>query len=152
MPELVFPPFFVIKKERDAMKANFEHAVRVKIERRPYLIPMFTHPLDIPKRLNDYDDSFFVVYNKNSNKYEVHSLDYPEGDTVTLTVQHSELDERTMQDIWMNDIRVHGREIFRRLERSEERARIRAEKEQKELAREFAKEFQGEFAKDAWKL
>lgn len=134
------------------MKANYRHQVHLIIEKRPYLYPIFEHVLDIPRRVFHYDDSFFVVFNKQNQRYEIHSLDYPEGNTISCTIPFNELDERTMEHIWYNDIRVHGKEIFRRLEQSEERARIRAEREQKQLARDFAIEHRSEFAKDAWNL
>jgi hypothetical protein len=129
---------------------RFEQSVRERIEKRPYLLPIFSHIHDIPRRVRDYDASFFVVFNKNSQKYEVHSLDYPGDDTHSLTVPFEELDARTLEHIWTNDIRVHGNEIFKRLELSEEKARIRREREEKNFRRDFAIEHQSAFAKDAW--
>lgn len=134
------------------MKANYRHEVLMKIEKRPYLLPIFTHALDIPRLVFEYDRSFFVVFNKNNGKYEIHSLEYPEGNTISVTVPYDELDMRTMEHIWYNDLRVHGTEIFRRMEQSEERARLRAEKERRDFARDFAIEHRSEFAKDAWAM
>jgi hypothetical protein len=134
------------------MKSNFKHEVMLRTEKRPYLYPIFSHVYDIPRRVNDYDPSFFVVFNKSNQRYEIHSLDYPGDNTHSLTVPYDELDIRTLEHIYSNDIRVHGAEIFRRLEWQEEKARIRKEKEAKDFNREFAKEFQSEFAKDAWSL
>jgi hypothetical protein len=134
------------------MKSNFKHEVMLRTEKRPYLYPIFSHVYDIPRRVNDYDTSFFVVFNKSNQRYEIHSLDYPGDNTHSLTVPYDELDIRTLQHIYENDIRVHGAEIFKRLEWQEEKARIRKEREAKNFTRDFAKEFQSEFAKDAWSL
>jgi hypothetical protein len=129
---------------------NYEHEVRLKIEKQPHLLPLFTNSLDMPRRIRDYDSSFFVAYNTNRGKYEIHSLDYPDGQTLSTTIPYGELDERAMVHLWENDIRVHGKEIFRRLEASEERARQQKEREMKNFTHDFAKEFQTSFAKDAW--
>jgi hypothetical protein len=134
------------------MKANYRHEVLCKIERRPNLIPIFSHVLGIPERVFHYDNHFFVVFNKRNQKYEIHSLEYPEGMTISCTIPYDDLDERAMEHLWYNDIRVHGKEIFRRMELSEERARIRAERERKQFTRDFAREHRSEFAKDAWLL
>jgi hypothetical protein len=132
------------------LKSNYQHEVRVRTEKRPYLLPIFSHIYDIPRRVRDYDPSFFVVFNKNNQKYEIHSTDYPGDDTLSLTIPYEELDARTLDHLWMNDIRVHGADIFKRLERQEEKARIRAERERKNFDRDFAMEHQSAFAKDAW--
>jgi len=129
---------------------NYEYQVRNKVANRPYLIPIFDHVYDIPRRIKEYDSSFFVVFNKNRQKYEIHSLEYPEGDTKSCTVPHDELDARTLTYLWENDIRVHGTEIFKRIEWEEERYRRRKEYEAKKFTQDFAKEFQSSFAKDAW--
>ena len=132
------------------MKTKYEQEVRVRTEKRPYLFPIFTHIHDIPRRVYDYDPSFFVVFNKNNQKYEIHSLDYPGHDTLSCTIPYEELDQRTLDHLWMNDIRVHGDQIFKRIERAEEKARIRKERDRKNFDIDFAKEHQSAFAKDAW--
>lgn len=134
------------------MNGAFQHEVKLRTEKRPYLYPIFSHIYDIPRRVNEYDRSFFVVFNKSNQRYEVHSLDYPGDNTHSLTIPYEELDERTLHHIYKNDIRVHGAEIFRRLEWAEEKERIRKEREEKNLARDFAIEHQSAFAKDAWNL
>lgn len=132
------------------MKSNYRHQVELITEKKRNLVPIFTHNHDIPRRVYDYDPSFFVAFNKNNQKYEIHSLDYPANDTLSCTIPYENLDERTMEHLWMNDIRVHGKEIFRRLEWAEEKAKIRAERERKKFDEDFAKEHQSAFAKDAW--
>lgn len=132
------------------MKASYKHEVRRRTERRPYLFPIFDDIYGIAERIHDYDRSFFVVFNKNNQKYEIHSLDYPGNDTHSLTIREDALDQRAMRHLWENDLRVHGAEIFRRVEISEEKARIREARARKNFDIDFAKEHQSLFAKDAW--
>jgi hypothetical protein len=132
------------------MKANYRHQVELRIENRPHLKPIFSHVFDIPKRVYEYDNSFFVVFNTRNQRYEVHSLDYPGEDTISVTVPYKNLDERTLRHIYRNDIRVHGMEIFRRLELAEEKEEKRKERETKNFTEDFAREHQSAFAKDAW--
>jgi hypothetical protein len=134
------------------MKQRFKEEVMRRIEKRPYLHPVFSHIYDIPRRVNQYDPSFFIVFNQRNQKYEVHSLDYPGDNTISCTIPHEELDERTLHHIWLNDIRVHGKEIFRRLEWAEQKREMKKEKELQNFTRDFAKEHQNAFAKDAWNL
>lgn len=134
------------------MKLHFELEVMRRIETRPYLLPIFSHIYDIPRRVHDYDASFFMVFNKRNQKYEIHSLDYPGNDTLSCTIPYAELDSRTLDHLWMNDIRVHGAEIFKRLDLAEEKARIRKERDRKNFDIDFAKEHRSAFAKDAWAI
>jgi hypothetical protein len=128
----------------------FEQKINEKIGHLPHLVPIISHVFDMPRRIKEYDSSFFVVFNKNRQKYEVHSLDYPMDDTLSCTVPYDELDERALHHIYDNDIRVHGDEIFRRIERSERLAEQRQERERKNWIQSLAKETQSMFAKDAW--
>lgn len=132
------------------MKIGFEQEVLIRIEKRPNLTPIFTHVYDIPRLVHDYDASFFMVFNKRNQKYEIHSLDYPGDDTISCTLPYPELDSRALDHLWMNDIRVHGTDIFKRIERAEEKEQIRKERERKNFDFDFAKEHQSAFAKDAW--
>lgn len=134
------------------MKANYRHAVTLKIQNRPNLVPIFSQALNIPERVYEYDKSFFVCFNKRNQKYEIHSLEYPEGQTISVTVPYPELDARAIEHIRYNDIRVRGDEIFRRLEIAEEREQRRRERERKNFTRDFASEYRSEFAKSAWTM
>lgn len=134
------------------MKANYRHNVELAIDGRHNLIPIYSHALNIPERVYDYDNSFFVVFNKRNQKYEIHSLDYPKGQTISVTIPYPELDARAIEHIRYNDIRVHGAEIFRRLEIQEQRQQRRAERERRNFARDFATEYRSEFAKSAWTM
>ena len=58
----------------------------IKIESDPYFIC---------QRLREIDDSYFVVYNKNSRAFEVHSSDQV-GGTFCFVVRYDDLDDRTL--------------------------------------------------------
>lgn len=131
----------------DAYKA----AVLERIRYRPRLTPIFTSTHDIPEQLFQYDPTFFMVYNNVKDKFEIHNLDQI-GDSYCMTVPYKELDVRTIQWLWQCDIRVHGRDIFRALERDEQRMEKRKEREFKNWVEDVAKETRTMFAKDAWKF
>lgn len=134
------------------MKANYRHAVETKVQSRPNLIPIFSQALNIPELVHEYDNNFFVCFNKRNQKYEIHSLEYPEGQTISVTIPYPELDARTIDHIRYNDIRVRGDEIFRRLEEADEREARRKERERRNFTRDFAAEYRSEFAKSAWTM
>ncbi|HDU1185827.1 TPA: hypothetical protein REU56_002937, partial [Listeria monocytogenes] len=124
------------------MKANYQHQVILRTESRPYLIPVFSHVHDIPRRVYEYDSSFFVVFNTKIQRYQIHSLDYPGEDTYSCTIPYPELDSRALNHLWYNDIRVHGNEIFKRLESADEKREKQKERERKNFDIDFAKEHQ----------
>lgn len=129
---------------------DYEKAVREKIEYRPRLIPVFTSDQDIPERIREYNAHMFVCFNRVEQRYEVHSLDQV-GDSYCTTLPYKELDVRSVRFIWENDIRVHGEEIFRRLDREEAKREKQKAREYQNWVRDVASETQGMFAKDAWK-
>ena len=49
----------------------------------------------IRERLKEIDESYFLVYNFNKEKFEVHSSDL-KGNTYCLTIPYPVLDERTL--------------------------------------------------------
>lgn len=132
---------------KDAFKYQVEDALRKQSAH--HLKPMFTSMFAIPERVYEYDHAFFVVYNTSTGKYEIHSLNhYPE--THALTVPYGELDVRALRWLWRNDLRVHGRDVFRRIEQGEERREKSNQRDWKNWVESVAKETQSEFAKDAW--
>lgn len=131
------------------MDFQFERAVLEKIQYRPRLIPLFDHVLDIPQRLYEYDSSLFICFNRQTQKYEIHSLTQ-DGDSLCMTVPYKELDVRAMRWLWQNDIRMHGKAIFHRIEKSEEDFKQGKDREYRNWVRDVASETQSLFAKDAW--
>lgn len=131
------------------MDYRFERDVLEKIQYRPRLIPLFNHTLDIPQRLYDYHPSLFLCFNRHSQRYELHSLEQ-EIDSYCATLPYKDLDARTLRWIWKNDIRVHGTNIFRRIEKSEEGFKKSKDRDFKNWVEDVASETRSMFAKDAW--
>lgn len=128
---------------------RYEKAVREKIEYRPRLIPVFTSDQNIPERLYDYNSRLFICFNRVDQRYEVHNLD--QEDSYCATLPYRDLDVRSIRWIWQNDIRVHGKDIFHRIERQEEQREKQKERDYKNWIHDVASETQSMFAKDAWK-
>lgn len=131
------------------MDNRFERQVLEKIQYRPRLIPLFDHTLNIPQRLYDYHPSLFICFNKVEQRYELHSLEQ-EGDSYCMALPYKDLDARTLRWIWQNDVRVHGKNIFRRIEKSEEDYKVRKDREYRNWVHDVASETKSLFAKDAW--
>lgn len=128
----------------------YEKEVTEKIEYRPRLLPVFSHTLNIPERLYAYNPRLFLCFNRHEQRFEVHSLD--QEDSYCCTVPFRELDARVLQWVWQNDIRMHGKEIFRRMEREEQKREKQKEREMQNWIRDVASETQSLFAKDAWTM
>lgn len=126
----------------------YEKAIEEKVRYRPRLIPILSHTLNIPERLYDYHPRLFICFNRVEQKYEVHSLD--QEDSYSATLPYKDLDARTLRWIYNNDIRVHGKDIFRRIEKSEEQREKSKEREFKNWVEDVASETRSLFAKDAW--
>ena len=78
------------------------------------LIKILSDNLFITSRLKEIDNSYFVVFNTKSNKYEVHSKRQVEN-TFCVGLPFSELDERTVN--FVNKTRVENRDrLLRELE------------------------------------
>lgn len=132
---------------KDAFKHRVEDALTNQSAR--HLTPMFTSVYAIPERVYQYDPDFFVVYNTVTGKYEIHSLNhYP--DTHALTVPYNELDVRALRWLWRNDLRVHGKAIFQRIEQGEQRLEKSKQREWSNWVEAVAGETRSMFAKDAW--
>lgn len=110
--------------------------IRYVIKDRPSLIPVFNTPHEIPQRLRDFDKDAFIVYDKEWDKYEIHSLKsyYPRfknWTTYQFTWQ-KELGEDLLVYMYENDITRRGQELFDfldyesdRLEKDREKRGIR---------------------------
>lgn len=131
------------------MKRSYREEVWKSLRGKPHLIPLFTNVYAIPERVFEYDPEFFVVYNSDREKFEIHNLShYP--NTYALTVPYKELDVRALRFLWRNDIRVHGKAIFERVEASDARAEKAKEREWKNWVEDVAKETRTAFARDSW--
>ena len=116
-----------------------------------HLVPIYSNVYDIPERVNAYNPNFFIVFNRLTQKYEVHSIaGGPNVCSRECEVPDSELDVRLLYFLWEQDIRIHGWDIFRRIEASEERARVRKKKQFSNWLQSVARETRTMFARDSW--
>lgn len=134
------------------MNTDFENKVRRAIANRPRLTPIFGSTLHIPERLHEYNADLFVCHNVVSGRFELHSLSNPGIDTFCAELPFKSLDNRTLVWVWENDVRVHGKAIFERLDRSEAAWKKRKDRDFKNWVEAVGKETQSLFAKDAWAL
>jgi hypothetical protein len=130
-------------------KEGKKHQIQLLVNDRPHLTPLFTSTLNIPERVHEYSDELFLVYNNESGRFELHSID-ESPTTYNATLPYRSLDARTIRYIRKNDIRVHGDAIFKRIDQQEVKVKQAQEKDMARFTQDFAKEFQSEFAKDAW--
>lgn len=95
-----------------------------------HLKPIWSDVFNIAKRVYEYSNNLFVVFNTKTQKYEIHSIaNGPGANSKEMDIPYDELDTRTLDRIWWQDIRVHGEEIFKRLDRQAEEYKKRKEKE-----------------------
>lgn len=128
---------------------RYKDEIEYRLKGLHHLIPVYKNVYHIPERLKNYDSSFFIVFNKIKQKFEVHNLENPLN-TYCLTVPYPELDERTLNFTWENDIKVHGDKLFKHLDAEQERMEKDQERAQKNHLHDAAKEMQSGFAKTAW--
>lgn len=128
-----------------------ENEIRLAIQKKPRLTPVFKSALCIPERLEQYNDNLFICHNCVSNRFEIHSLDNP-VDSFCGELPFRTLDARTLHWVWQNDIRVHGTDIFKRIDKSEEDVKRSKDREYRNWLESVASETQSMFAKDAWAM
>lgn len=131
------------------MQPQFEREVKAKIAEKPHLVALFGSVHDIPERLYEYSPQLFVAYNGKSEKFELHSLENV-GDSVCAALPFDRLDVRTLHYVWENDIRVHGRAIFDRIEKGEQMRDYRQERGFKNWVEDVAKESRSAMAEVGW--
>lgn len=100
-----------------------------RIGNKKHLKLITSSAYDIPRRLREIDSNLFVVFNVISQRYEIHSL-ANKGNSFSLNVPFKELDARLENFIRKYDLKRHGNQIYRdmekhndRLERSKQRQR-----------------------------
>ena len=105
------------------------------------LIPIWTNVYFIPERVNEYNPNYFVCLNTITQGFEIHSIaGGPNVNSREVALEFDELDVRTLYFLQQNDLRVHGRDIFRRIEASEERARMRKKRDFSNWVQSVARE------------
>ena len=130
------------------MNSEFIQEVKDRVRHKPRLTPIFTSTHEIPERVFEYSERMFLCYNIHKGRYEVHNLDQEE--TYCADLPYRSLDARTLRWIWKNDIRVHGMDIFRELDKNEEDMKKSKERDFRNWVESVGSETQSMFAKDAW--
>jgi hypothetical protein len=106
-----------------SMDETFQNNVEIILRWRNlhHLLPVYSSIHNIPERVNEYNTNLFVVFNTMKQKYEIHSIEHGAGmDSYQCTVPYDRLDVRITWYLWENDLRVHGNEIFKRIEQGEQ--------------------------------
>ena len=88
-------------------------------------VPVVSHALDIPARLKELDEGYFVMLNVRTQKFEIWREDGEEG-VLECVLPYGELDERTIRHV-----REHRIERMQELIREAEEHNLRLETEAK---------------------
>ena len=98
-------------------------------------IPVVTHVMDIPERIRELNEGYFVMFNKQTQKFEVWHGDGREG-VLECVLPYDALDERAVRHI-----RQHRMERMEQLIREieEHTARLEADAQKKWLDEAGAK-------------
>lgn len=135
------------------MDAEFKRQVRDVLQRQElyHLIPMYDSTYEIPQRVNRYGRELFVVFNPKTQNYEIHSLEH-DGHlpSIQCVLPYKNLDARVEIYLQKYDIRIHGQEIYREIDRSKERHEKAKARADRNMLRDVIGETQSMFAKDAW--
>ena len=95
--------------------------------KKPYLKLIKDDLYSIAKRIKEIDPDYFIVFNRKTGKYEVHSTANKGWDTYCFTVPYSRLDARTLSICRKTNVAMHGDKIHR--DAAANNARIDAERE-----------------------
>lgn len=98
-------------------------------------IPIFRDTFDIVKRIKQIDSSYFILFNKISGLFEIHSSKQ-KGGSFCLELPFPCLDARTLT--FARKYRVErAREIFAQMERENETLEKRRKAEEADFAQEI---------------
>ena len=92
----------------------------------------------ISQRLKEIDKSYFIVFNFESGKFEIHSSDQI-GSTYCLTVPYATLDERTL-DLVQKTRHTNLDDLVEEMERENEKDQKRKEKQAVDSLKEVLSE------------
>ncbi|MFW7187339.1 hypothetical protein [Lysinibacillus sp. BNK-21] len=137
------------------MKEKKRNQIQAVLFKDHNLILIENDVFNISSRIEEYDKDMFIVFNKRKKAFEIHSLEYAPmiaspKDTFQTNIPYKELDIRTLHHVYDNDIKVHGRKIFERIEQQEEMSEKQKQRDYKNWLRAVASETKSMFAKDAW--
>lgn len=145
--------FLLVKGERYKIMRMTRREAEDRIARSPYRRIIKSSVHNIPERLADYDDSFFVVWNNMSGKYEVHSRDNGDGSTYCMTIPYKELDARTLELVKKCDTKHRSvATMADEIDKSNKDLEDQAKRDHKNLVEDIGLEYRKEFQKAAFEL
>lgn len=130
-------------------RLEYERKIYERLWGKPHLRPLFTNVCHVPERIREYNPDFFVVFNRRTGYFEVHSLAHVH-DTYGLTIYTKELYPKALDTVRRNDIRMRGKAIFRELDKANERFRESEQRATRNELRAIAEEMKPYFARFAW--
>ncbi len=101
------------------------------------LIRIYEDVFNITNRLKEIDDSYFVVYNTQKKKFEVHSS--KQKNTYCLTIQNGGLDARVVPLV-LKTRRENYQKIIDEMDRANEEIEKENKRKIKDLCEDKAKE------------
>lgn len=93
---------------------------------------------DIPRRLREIDPGYFLVLNRQRDKFEVHHIEN-RGGTYCLTVPYDELDDRLLEYV-RKTRSENAKKLFEEMEKNNQRLEERKKKDFKDYVGEVAKD------------
>jgi hypothetical protein len=102
------------------------------------LIPVETNVYCIPERLKEIDPDFYVVFNTETQKFELHRENHT-WDTLELNIPYDELDARTIELVKKNKIE-NAKKIFAEIDKHNEMLQKKRWEEAIDEANQKAKE------------
>ena len=100
--------------------------IRFILSNEPYLRPVFDNVYKIPQRAREIDKNIFIVWHTIKKRYELHTIDcFILNEDYNFTTHQAEfrfdsLDERALQYICDNSIKINGNKIIDEINDSEE--------------------------------
>jgi len=112
------------------------------IAESPHLSLVESNVFDIPRRIREYDPTYFVVRNHRRGKFEIHNIENG-GSTYCFTVPTDELDSRVIELVKTTDTKAYGAEVlidkfYKDLEAQEEERKRKTKRFAEDMARDLA--------------
>lgn len=115
--------------------------IRYTLNKRQYLELVTTSVNRIPERIRHIEDGYFIVYNKITGKYEVHST-FNYGDTFCFIVPYPELDDRTLTYCLETNIANRGDDIVKDIDERNRKADKARKRQRSSMNHDIAQDMQ----------
>lgn len=103
-----------------------------------YYVVIESTVFDIPQRLKKIDPGYFLVLNRQRDKFEVHHVDN-RGGTYCLTVPYDDVDSRLLD--YVRQTRAdRAKKLFEEMEKNNQKIEERRKKDFKDYVGEVAKD------------